>query len=36
MSADEELTMSTSIGILLGAWKCVGDEEILEAWAPLT
>jgi hypothetical protein len=25
MSADEELTMSTSIGILLDAWRCAGD-----------
>jgi hypothetical protein len=31
-----ELTMSASIGILLDAWRCVGDKEALEAWAPLT
>jgi hypothetical protein len=36
MSVDKELRLSASIGILLDAWRCVGDEEILEAWPPLT
>jgi hypothetical protein len=36
MSADEEMTMSASIRILLDAWRCVGDKEVLEAWALLT
>jgi hypothetical protein len=36
MSADEELTMSASIRIFLDAWRCVGDEEVLELWAPFT
>jgi hypothetical protein len=36
MRADEELTMPASIGIWLGAWRCFGNEAILEIWAPLT
>jgi hypothetical protein len=35
MGNDEELTMSGSIAILLDDWRCVDDEESLEAWAPL-
>jgi hypothetical protein len=30
MSADEELMIWASIGILLDSWRCVGDEEVLE------
>jgi hypothetical protein len=30
MSADEKVTMSAPIGILLDAWRCVGDEEVFE------
>jgi hypothetical protein len=36
MSADEEVTMSASIGILLDAWRCDGDEQVHKVWAPLT
>jgi hypothetical protein len=35
MSANQELTMSASIGILLDAWRCLGDEELLDVWGPL-
>jgi hypothetical protein len=32
---DDDLTMADSIAILLSAWRGIGDEEVLEAWAPL-
>jgi hypothetical protein len=33
---DNDLRIADSIAILLGAWRSIGDEEVLSAWAPLT
>jgi hypothetical protein len=35
MDNDKDLTISGSIAILLDAWGCVGNKEVLEAWVPL-